>query len=503
MRRRSGFLVAGLWALLAAATAGAIDVPGTGGRVEAGGHIDGLAVVDTGGGPLQRPQAIGNVKMDAKGTEWLYGHLELLGQLGGPPNGAQAGIFNFRDTFQNKSPSLELAELYAELRSARADVFVGVQRVAWGKLDGIPPTDVINPREYHDPIVQEYEETKLGIPMVQASYYFPDIPKLSLDQLRATLIYVPIPVPPLLSFPGERWFPPTTGQSQAVIPPNQEQLCQMFGLTECFVPVTIGTANDPPARTFDAGAIAGRLSGSIRGVDWDIYHYSGPETAPNVDLTAELILDSEPPPGALPVRAIATLRQANATMHMTGFDLAAVFGGATVRAEAAFFQDRHYLRAASALVAEVLNDAEELAQIISEVQQSGRANVPLSDLFLATDSAEWGVGVDYLINGFFPLIQLTQVIPYQDATGLLISDPETRLTGLLRKRFLQDRLELECRTFWALERGSWFVFPRISYLVVENLRARLGYLAIGGPRESLIGQYKQNDEVIFEARYSF
>jgi hypothetical protein len=66
-----------------------------------------------------------------------------------------------------------------------------------------------------------------------------------------------------------------------------------------------------------------------------------------------------------------------------------------------------------------------------------------------------------------------------------------------------ERLELEVRSVYALERPAWVVFPRISYRVRDDLRLRLGYLAIGGTRRSLIGQFRDNDEVVMQARYSF
>ena len=59
------------------------------------------------------------------------------------------------------------------------------------------------------------------------------------------------------------------------------------------------------------------------------------------------------------------------------------------------------------------------------------------------------------------------------------------------------------RGTYAIERGGWFLLPWISYLVRDDLRVRLGYLAIGGPRTHLIGQFGENDEVLFQGRYSF
>jgi hypothetical protein len=190
-------------------------------------------------------------------------------------------------------------------------------------------------------------------------------------------------------------------------------------------------------------------------------------------------------------------------MHMTGADLAVVLGGATVRGEAAFFIDRHYLRSSPSLLEELRSDRNALGEIVSDLLDDKRAPVPLGDLFVPRDTLEWGLGIDYLIEGFFPLLQINQIVGLDSAPRLLVADPETRLTALLRRSFFGDRLEAEVRTVYAIERGSWFAFPRLSYAISDAFRIRLGYLAVGGPRESLIGQFSANDEVVLQARYRF
>ena len=114
-----------------------------------------------------------------------------------------------------------------------------------------------------------------------------------------------------------------------------------------------------------------------------------------------------------------------------------------------------------------------------------------------------GVGADYLWNGWQPVLQVNQTVFLEDHPTLLLSDPETRFTGTLRKRVLGERLEFEVRAAFGIDRNWWFAFPRVSYLVRDDLRVRLGYLAIGGPRASVIGQFRANDEVVMQARYSF
>jgi hypothetical protein len=64
-------------------------------------------------------------------------------------------------------------------------------------------------------------------------------------------------------------------------------------------------------------------------------------------------------------------------------------------------------------------------------------------------------------------------------------------------------VEVELRGVYSFEREAWLVFPRVSYLLRDEIRLRLGYLAIGGTSDSLIGQFRSNDEVVFQIRYNF
>lgn len=486
--------------VLATATAvSALEVPGSAGRLSLDGYVDGLAVVDTGGGPHQRPQGLLDLRIDGTATSWLKGHLELRGEVGGPFEGAHPGIFDWGHSFQNHSPWVEAGEAYADIRTSHADFRLGVQKVAWGKLDGVPPTDIVNPRDYHDPIVADAEERKIGIPALLGTYYLPDVSRFELSNLRATLIWIPFAVPARLALREERWFP------HSITPPRQftvteEQLdAAMLPLgRDLHIPIRLATVSHHPPRAFDDGGVAFRLGGAWREVDWDLYHYTGPETAPDADLLVEV---RRLGPELLPLTIRSDLRQAHDVIHMTGADGAVVLGGLTLRAEAAHFMDRAYLRRAGDLVDEARH--LPIGPLIRQLSTRRRVRLSLGDLFPSLDSVEWGVGGDYLVNGWQPLLQLNQIIILDSAPNLLIADPETRVVATLRKRFLSDRLELEARGTYAVERGAWFFFPRASYAVRDDLRVRVGYLAVGGPRTSILGQFGENDEVVFQARYSF
>jgi len=488
--------------LVLAGAAAAVEVPGTGAHLTAGGYLDGLAVAETGGGRRERPQALLDLRLDGTATRWLRGHLELRERMGGPfEGGSGAGVYDWSHVYQNRSPSTEVSEAFADVHLRRADLRVGVQKIAWGKLDGIPPTDILNPRDYHDPLVADFEERKIGIPAAQGTYYLPDVPALALAGLRATLVYVPLAVPPRLALVEERWFP------ESLVPPKRIVVSAATltrgGLPTdmpLVLPVTLETQNHRPPRRLDAGGIALRLGGTAGESDWDLYHYTGPETGPDLDLRPELQLLSLKP---LRARVVSRLRQAHDPIHMTGVDWAMPIAGFTVRAEAAWLDDRPYLRRSSDLIAPPVLARLPLKRITADLLKHHRAAVPLGTLFPAFDTVEWGAGADYFWRGYRPLLQVNQIAFLERTPPLVVSDPETRLVASLRKRYFDERIEFEVRGVWAFERQAWFVFPRLSYRVRDDLRLRAGYLAIGGPRLSLIGQFRDNDEFVLDARYSF
>ena len=504
-----------LTAVLGIRPGAAVTVPGTDGALEMSGYVDGLAVVDTGGGERQRPQALAVLRADARARRWLRGRLELRSRIGGPFEGGHQGVYNFVHTYQNRSPSLEVSEAYADLELPRTDVRVGIQKLAWGRLDGLPPSDVVNPRDFHDPFVTEVEEAKVGVPALAATHHLQPPRGSGIGELRLSFLWMPFAVPPRLAETRERWFPSSLDPGGAVVLPRRRVELALERIVDdevivpkdITIPGTLRTVSRRPPLRLDAGGIGGRLSGTWRGMDFSVSHYTGPETGPNVDLQPTIILESfdlDPTTGVaeLKLRSRSDLRQAHDMMHMTGADWATTLGPTTIRAEAAYFQDRLFLRNAR----DLLSPAEirrQLSASSDALFSRGRARVHLPPLFPALDAFEWGLGIDYTLYSVFALAQVTQIILLEDAPRLLIDDPETRLVALLRRPFLQDRVEVELRGVYALARGGWFAFPRVSWLIRDDLRLRLGYLAIGGPRTSLFGQFGNNDEVVFQLRQSF
>ncbi len=495
--------------LLLLAAAGPVEAVTLPSWLQARGRLYGLAIVDTGGGPRQRPEAIGMLELQASPRRDLRGLLELRSRAGGPfEGGSGPALYNLNQAFQNYSPALEFRQAFLEWRGRRTSVRAGLQVFAWGKLDGVAPTDVVNPRDLHDPLVVDefFEEQKIGVPAVLTTQAIPDLPGAGLTGLQFELAYVPWPVPSRLPLALERWFPPTVDDFPAdpcvALPDTDFPAARGCPAQTIRVRTNFGTRNDGPARTLDAGAVAARLRGSWRGADLELSHYSGPETGANAALrivarNAGTVLDPK-------VEAAIRLAQQTTTMHMTGGAAAFPIGPFTVRAETAWFVNHTYLRPADDVIGPLIAGTFPRRQAtVNRILSGAPTRIQVAPLFPRLDAVEWGIGADTLWRGFQPLLQLNQIIVLGDPPRLLISNPETRLSGTLRRRFAADRVEAEVRGLWAIERGGLYLFPRMSVQVVENLWVRAGYLVVAGPRDSLLGQFRDNDQVVFQARMTF
>src|SRR6185295_742363 len=105
-----------------------------------------------------------------------------------------------------------------------------------------------------------------------------------LSELRAQLVYIPFAVPSRLALAAERWFPPSV-VARRVIRLSADDVEAAFGVARgARIPVTFRTLNNGPGHSLADGGIAFRFGGTWREMDWDIYHYTGPETGPNGDL---------------------------------------------------------------------------------------------------------------------------------------------------------------------------------------------------------------------------
>jgi len=451
-------------------------------------------------------------------TEWIRFESSTVATHGGPTMRANGGgLYSWNKVFQDLSPALEIDEAYVALNLASVDLRLGKQKVAWGKLDSTAPNDLINPLSYIDPFLDDEAQRKIAVPALQASYYLPEA-SWTPPESRLTAIWVWKYLP--YRFPSaacdvqgatsrcdvERWFPP------AAVPPAS------FSIPAGAV--TLPNGNPAPATSLPLAyrvdsrkapgwspqdsAIGLRYSAFIRDVDVDLYYFHGFDPQPAFNLTAELVgtADAGSPLGVRDLSAATELSPRFVRIDSWGTAFAYAFDRITVRAEGAFVRGRAFARDLRHLVDDPRSLGGEISDALRALSQGdGRASVPLPQAAAVRDSIEWGIGADYLYDGYTALLQLQQTDVLHNDVDLLIQDVETRLVANLRKSFFADRLQAQGLATHAFESDYTLVRPTLSYRFTDHASAQVGYLFIAGRSASLIGQYRRNDQGFVRLEY--
>ncbi len=510
-----------LMPLTAGRAAASFDTTTRFGRFSIGGYTEGYGIIRT-DPDSQHQHPEGTLRLNLRGdphrSARLFTDIRLVG--GGPPEDPDGfGVYNISDTFQNDNPAVEIEEAWLDLYLGPVDLRLGKQKFAWGKLDTFQPTDVLNPQSYRDPFVVTGVDAMVGIPAASGSYLVPDAWRGPFEELRLTLVWVPVPVATRFPLEEERWFPPATSVQDVN---TFEVDIGNFGSIPVRSTNTLVTQNRGPSQQLDEGAVGVRIAGLYATADWSLYFYDGTETQPAFSLDTSVVRpdarrarrngtpapDLVPTDGPLRVRTDATLLPRFERIRLFGGDVALTFDRLTARAEAAFVDDRPLPRSIEDLLAadNITGALGTPAEVIAQGQrlQAGeRVPIDLGDLFVTRDTIEWGVGADYTYRGWMPLLQINQTVVLDNDTDLLLSNVDTQLLFVVRKSFFAERLATEIAAVQGLARGYTLGTARFTYAVTDNLRVRVGYLLIAGSRRTLIGQYHDNDETFFQIRYSY
>ena len=448
--------------------------------------------------PYQNPQG----KLRLHLTTDLGAHVRFVGDMTGtaggtPRNASGAGVYDLGHVKQDLSPSLEFSEAYLQIETTRFDLRVGLQKFAWGILDEPhaaeqAPNDLLSPQKFYEPLLEEENDRKIGVPALAPTVYLPPSQSRYLpSDVRLTFVWLPVYVPYLFPDEDERWYPPL-----ARVPPESD----VMGIT---VENQSSFVNAPvPSRTLDHSTYAARLSGLAAGADFALYYFEGFDPWPSLDASAQGFVRLDPlSPQRLDARSEVEVFPAFHRIQTVGGDVAYRVFGATLRLEGAYVFDRGYVRNVREVVSGEQVGTVDPALLLSGEEQP--VAVTLSDVNVVRDAVEWGAGGDGFIGGTFVLVQMNQTAVLRNHVNLLISDMETRFSTILRRGFLDDRLRAELLGLYGMQGVYGVAHPRLTYAVNDHVDVRIGFVAIAGHEESVVGQYRQNDEGYVRVRFLF
>jgi hypothetical protein len=480
----------------AARTAVATEVPFGEGRAKLSGSLAAWHVFrldpDT---PDERPSSTLDTKLEGDPSRHIHFFLETRlgydGKIGDPDRGNP--VLDLDEIHQDKDLFMSFEEAYVDLLFRRFELRLGKQKVSWGRLDELQPTDNLNPEDLTEFLFRPELERKIGVPGAALTAY--------LGPWTAEAVWNPIYT--AYRFPNrkDRWFPPLLTVPERVVTP--------LGV----VPVRTRYPDvDEPPHTLansDAALRIGRRIGSAE-VSASIFH--GWDKAPSFSVrgTATVVPTNNPAAPAAPnidLTVFPTLHR----ITVVGGDLAVPIWVLALRAEAAWIHGRFF----PVLLSDLDHDprlAAAIAQAATRVAQSGASEtvpLPLAAAERRRETLEYGIGFDYTMNeavsrrltggevlsGSFVLVQLMETVIFDGAAPLIPQSVEHLLGLTLRQTFRDDRLLAELRIAYNPNHGDFFLWPQLAYKLTSNLHALVEAHVLGGDGTHPIGQYRDYDGI--------
>ncbi|MDY6974081.1 MAG: AMIN domain-containing protein [Thermodesulfobacteriota bacterium] len=374
-------------------------------------------------------------------------------------------LFKNTDTDDNFDP--DFWEGYVDFSFPNLDLRIGKQIVRWGKTDELSPVDNINPQEFEEFFLPSLDERKIPIFLTKINYYLGDF------DLEG--IFIPCFKESHISFFNSDW----AGLDHMKEAVERSDLPWRF--KNAFESVDVIT--DEPPKTLSNSNFGLRVSRTFDRFDLALSYLYSRNMVPTVE---SAVFTGEGLRGISSLDELAhifssqdlsaidntdiTLRYRR--MNVWGVEMETTWGEVGVRAEAAYFRNLTFADAG-----------------LSKVDK---------DLLYYVIGADYTFGENLYFN-----LQFSQqiVVNYED---LFYQEEITNaFNGTINKGFMQGFLVPELYFYWNTTDGDYYLNPHITYKHTDNLSLILGVYLLGGDRETLFGNFKDNDEVYLSIKYSF
>ncbi|NOX43235.1 MAG: hypothetical protein GXP19_05815 [Gammaproteobacteria bacterium] len=322
----------------------------------------------------------------------------------------------------------ELREFYFETSYDEIFFTLGKQQIVWGKADGLKVLDVVNPQNFREFILDDFEDSRIPLWAVNAEIPF--------DDTVLQLLFIPDQTYHKLADQNALY----TFTSPLVSPTIPSGINTVFH------------SLSKPDRSVKDADYGMRLSSFRNG--WDLtfnylYHYDDvPVFFRDIDLTA-----------AIP---LVNVKPEYKRTHLVGSSFSNAFDSLTLRGEVAYSIDRYYS----------VNDLSD------------------NDGVIQSDEFAYVLGFDWQgIEETFLSFQLFQTYVVKDKPGLIRDQLETTLTFLYRQEFYNDTLELETLLLHNLNNDDGLIRPKIKYQWQDDISVWVGLDIFYGETEGLFGQF--------------
>ncbi len=330
---------------------------------------------------------------------------------------------------------LELRELVLEVEAGDAYVRLGKQQIVWGEADGLKLLDVVNPQDFREFILDDFDDSRIPLWAVQV--------ELPLGPIVAEFVWLPDPTFHAL---------PVAGSPYAF---TSERL---VGRAPAGVPVVQDPVDRPRrlVRDSDAGL---RITGRFEGWDWSAVYFYAYDDTPVLGGALELS------PAGPRLRLQPRLERT----HLVGGSASNAFGDLVVRTEIAWRSDR-FLPTRDPSARDGLSETGEIGYVIG---------------------LDWFGFRDSLVS-----FQVFQSWLLQDDRGRFRNSMDTNLTLLARREFMNERLRLEAIWIHNLDDADGVFRPKVRYELRDEWTVWAGLDIFYGRSRGLFGQFDRSDRLV-------
>lgn len=339
---------------------------------------------------------------------------------------------------------VELNEAYLTVDIERIDFIFGKKMMRWGTGDGINPMDLINPRDYRDPIASARADARL--PIVLANGIF------LLGPVTVEGVLIPKPEVNKFSLANSPWEPEglrelrkTAESGEIVLAPREE-----------------------PGDWFRHPEFAFRVSTVWHSFDLALLYYNGYTDDPAYH--RDYLTDG---------RMRFTPRYHRYRAY--GFNFAKGFERATIRGEVAVKPD-----------------------LLFSIDPDDPSYQKDSDGLVSRELYQGVIGIDrtFFTNLYVNLQFFADLI--EDGQEALVSKRKTHgITFEISDKFLGDDLTAGFRGMYFTSNDGSASEIFAEYKIGDNWQIAPGYMFFSGPKDSRLGQFNDNDTIYLRVRYSF
>ena len=368
----------------------------------------------------------------------------------------------FGEDNENDEYDLELHEALFQTGSRNFRISLGRQIIRWGKTDQISPVDTINPRDFREFVLPEYEETKKPTWMADARIFF--------DQFTMEGVFIPF-----FQESEFQWFE----SDWAVFPHLKTRILNSAAPDPVKTYARqIRTNETEPSNEAEFGL---RLTTAIENWDLGLSWHHTTEDMPFIQ--------------SFPVKNIQTdgdFSTDTLVSDLTG----AVFADEPIEAE--------YKRM------DVFG--LEFETVISDFGFRGEAAWNEKESFLTSDltsarspSLHYVLGTDYTTNTDIYLnLQFAHRHIYDHTSDMLYFDRNTySILGEVSRDLFTQWTEGSLHYTVTLNNDSWYLSPRITCTYITNLELIVGANLFFGGDDTWLGRYKNDSQFFMDLSYHF